>query len=500
MIGIKRISGNCGGIKINFQNFAKILIALFILGLFQSEIARGNQYDRLISYILGVEGDDYSIGGDLSRLKLPEFDFPSGKKRCLSISGAYSDYYRPGGLESPNSSFGRWIDLSAVVSGKNRIGWEIVFSITNQYWKIMSLRQNINQYGRFKSNRSPSHFEGKIALGPGIIDIGFSLEKHVPFEFHISNTLDFEDYGAVGILWRRRHLRPELDVRWKDDMASIDCFIYNEGIVSWARLPRISIFEIELNFQRYNYFQDNDDASEPILTPWGRQYGYHGIFSFSLDRWKIYMGARGQDFDLMAYGYKDPYDYAKVTAFDLDLKSIFSGVELNSQSVKKKVFFEIELMNWDGFSRGHLEFWPFTSGFLDLLGLRRYYISEIKGSLRRFHFGGRNRFNERWIGSGGINMIYIKPEAELSHWRPAFLIFGKADEKNHRLNITKNFSGILHLSATYKRQAWDISYSFSQIVPFKTWYREKEFVDQPEGRAAPAYGGGFHTLKINYHF
>jgi hypothetical protein len=500
MIGRKRISGNCGGINISSRNFARILIALFALGLFRSEIARGSQYDRLISYILGADGDNFSIGGDLSRSTLPEFEFPSDKKRCLSISGAYSDYYRPGGLESSNSSFGRWIDLSAVVSGKNKIAWEINFSIVNNYWKITSFRQSIDQYGLFKSNRLPFSFGGKIAFGPEIIDIGFSLEKHVPFEFHISNALDFKDYGAVGIRWRRKHIRPELDVRWQDDLASVDCFIYNEGIVSWARLPRIYIFEIELNFQSYNYFQDNDDASQPILTPWGRQYGYHGVFSFSSGRWKIFAGARGQDFDLMAYGYKDPYDYAKVTAFDLKVKSVFSGIEVNSSTVKRSAFFEIELMDWDGFSRGHLEFWPFTSGFIDLLGLRRYYISETEGWIRRFHFGGRRRLNERWIGSGGINMICIKPEAELSHWRPAFLVFGKTDEKNHSLDITKNLSGIVHMSATYKREVWDICYSFSQIVPFKTWYREKEVDDEPEEKAVPAYGGGFHTLKINYHF
>ncbi|UCC80044.1 MAG: hypothetical protein JSW64_01420 [Candidatus Zixiibacteriota bacterium] len=453
----------------------------------------------MIKYILGIDGDSFSFGGNLARLKPADFDFPSEKNRRLSISGAYSDYYRPGGLESSNSSFGRWIDLNAVVSGKNRICWEINFSIINHYWKITSFKQDINQYGRFKSNRSPSHFNGKIAFGPEIIDIGFSLERHVPFEFHISNALDFKEYGAVGIGWRRKHFRPELDVHWQDDSASVDCFIYNEGFFSWTRLPRIYIFDIELNFQRYNYFQDNDDASQPILTPWGRQYGYHGIFSFSLDRWKIYGGAREQDFDLMAYGYKDPYDYAKVTAFDLNIKSLFSGIEVNSRGLEKSAFFEFELMNWDGFSRGHLEFWPFTSGFIDLLGLRRYYISETEGSLRRFHFGGWKKFNGRWIGSGGINMIYIKPEAELSHWRPAFLIFGKADEKHHRLDITKNFSGVLHLSAIYKRRAWDICYSFSQIIPFKTWRREKEFVDQPGRKAAAVYGGGFHQFKINYH-
>jgi hypothetical protein len=203
---------------------------------------------------------------------------------------------------------------------------------------------------------------------------------------------------------------------------------------------------------------------------------------------------------------KGDYRYAKATACRLTTQGLFASIGRRLSGRGSRLLAEVERLDWVGYGRGHVEFWPFTSGLLDLLGLRRYFVANTEGRLWRVHVGGAGPIGGRWNYAGGINLMDLWPSADVRHWRPVFLGFGVEDERFHKLGVSRVTAGMISASIGYSLSYWQVEYSLSQIVPLRV--RQHDEPDSPDPSGSPRQdaggirgtGGGFHRLALRWYF
>lgn len=91
----------------------------------------------------------------------------------------------------------------------------------------------------------------------------------------------------------------------------------------------------------------------------------------------------------------------------------------------------------DARARLELETWPFTSGTVDLLGLRRIYRAQGEARWHRAHVGLVHPVRRTGLISVGLAGYDIAPAGTLESWRPMFLVFGSADREFDRLDTRR---------------------------------------------------------------
>ncbi len=475
------------------------------LCVFLSATVDAQCYDPIMGYLLSADNESWDIGGDLSSvgtskmMRLGSEDALSDK--YISALGYYSDYYRTGALERSDASFHRNFEGEIYLSNTSPVEWEFLLRNNNGHCQINFLNHD-DQILSFHDDRKETDFDIRFKPSAFVLGAGFTAGNNLSTGFYFSGVWEPRNYGTIGALWQRRYSRPDLSAYWHDEHAEIRLIGVSEESKLYLKTPDLGPFHSQLMLNRTKWIRNQENRINPSMEPWGGGDQYHWVLTYDNDISRISLGARGLHIDLMAYGIKLPYPFSKITAFNVDIDGLFVSGDFDISNNRFKA--ELEHLHWNGMSRGHLEFWPFTSGFEELLGLRRYYHAETDGELWRLHLGIRRAFGSRWNGALGVNIVDVYPVARVEHWMPEFLLFGKADEQTHALNIRRLLAGMLHLSAKYRWHNREIKYTFSQAVPIKSWKRSDETVETVPSESSAAqtrpYGGGFHKIEMRLFF
>jgi hypothetical protein len=473
--------------------------------------AWAQESDPLLGYIIAADGRSWAMGGDLGMIRPPELTLPpgagTGYRWGVSLSGMYSDYYRSGGMGEADASFKQGFSGGAFVRGSSQATmWDLRAHTGDRRWRINLVEERHDLVLGAGCSNWASAIEGKIAPGPLVLSAGLRADPDNEYEPVIAAGADFGRSGALGVTWTRRNLCPEIEMQWRGLPAGVLLTGLREELAGWMKSPALGPLHAELSLNRHRWLGRADRSLDVTLEPTGNETGYHGFISIVSGRWTGFAGARGQELDLMAYGMQGDYPYAKITECRLRSDALFASVRFRSPGRRSRYMAELERLNWSGRGRGHLEFWPFTSGFVDLLGLRRYFIATTRGHIWRLHLGGSGALGDRWRYTAGLNLLDVHPSAGTRHWRPAFLVFGVEDERRYDLGIKRLLAGILSLSMRYRMGHWEMEYSLSQVVPLAVKrHGQEEAGGSPEdplsaGEGSTGYGGGFHRLGLRWFF
>ena len=123
-------------------------------------------------------------------------------------------------------------------------------------------------------------------------------------------------------------------------------------------------------------------------------------------------------------------DYARAT-----LESWLAGLETQGHGCRSLA--EVEHVRLAVRARGELESWPFTSTLVDLLGQRSIFRATGSVEWERWHLAHERPLGRRARGRAGAEWIEIRPAAEIESWRPAFLVFGKTDDRVDVLSVDR---------------------------------------------------------------
>lgn len=222
----------------------------------------------------------------------------------------------------------------------------------------------------------------------------------------------------------------------------------------------------------------------------------------NLNRWGTFSFYHRQDYlNSQGYFYQNDQLFGIMTRGDLFI-SLFDITWENPKRNARNLKFLYRNMIVRGYLRGHIEFWPFTSFFIDLLGLRRYYRGEIQADVQGLQGMMRGIPIGPFKIDAGLSLWYIEPSGWFSHWQPVFLVFGKMDEQTTVLDISKAWIGGVTLAISYKNPSWELFLSARQFFPI---HIKREPIPEieplpPEEEKKGGYGGGFFNLSLRYFF
>jgi hypothetical protein len=152
-------------------------------------------------------------------------------------------------------------------------------------------------------------------------------------------------------------------------------------------------------------------------------------------------------------------------------------------------------------NNGHVESWPFTPTWIDLLGVRYNFRSRLSYDL--FRIGASYRYvTSNWQIYFDTSFERINPGGEAKTWEPEVLVFGVQNLNVHTLS-TKPRDGIylgLHLGKSFGN-LFQIAYEFHQYVPLEFEItsgsnKNSGMEEKDELLDRSIYGGGKHKLYL----
>lgn len=471
--------------------------------------AVGQELDPLFGYVLSTDEGSWRMGGDLSGIRPARLDLPgdgeAGHRWGLSLSGIYSGYFRKSALETTDGMSRRRFNGSAFVNGGGTIDWDARAQTGERCWQIGLVEEQYDLEVDAAYAGWATSVEARMAREPVVLSLGLQTSPDNPCEPAIAAGADLRRYGTVGAVWTRRYLSPRVDFYWHEEQGHVLLNGLLDESSAWMRSPQIGPFRAELLLGYNEWFPASKKGLETTVDPKGYEGTYHGFLAMGSEPWRWIVGTRGRDLDIEARGMKGDFDYAKVTACRLVTRGLFAALDHRSSEAGRRLLAEVEHLEWSGLGRGHLEFWPFTSGLIDLLGLRRRFEAHTEGVIWRLHLAGAGSLGKRWAYAAGLNLVDIRPSADLDHWRPAWVVVGhKEDEHIHRLSIRHIVAGVVSLSMTYRVSYWQAEYSLSQAVPLRIKRHPQADAqvppDDPAETESRSSGGGFHRLSLRWCF
>ncbi len=465
------------------------------------------QPDPVFGYLLPGTESKWFIGGDLTDIYAVQKVSPPGNNNItggVTLYGDYADYYRTGSLESFDASFGRNWKIDGYLKGGSKYRWQANTSYGELRWRINTFESFSDQSFNIEENDQLSSVSGAVTRDEYTVRSRITLRNNAYLEPEIGISVPVLNYGTLNIGYKQNQPVLFSDLAWHDNHAELEILSKRETYQGSLIIDQLGKFDSGVHVKQTTWERQEDRGSIPTIEPWGDDFLAHGYLGYRWEEWKFALGYRMFNLDMQAYGIKEPYPYAKFTALEFETDSWFISAKRTSEDLSGYNIFEFERLIWSGYSRGHVEFWPFTSGLVDLLGLRRYFIAETSGSVYRFHAGIEHQLSDQFRFIGGLNILDIYPDLKIKHWRPYYLVFGKDDEQFHKLDVSRVIPGIISLSVTWKPASYRVQYSFIQAFPIKTW-REKEAPKEPQTETTdkeenPVYGGGFHQLSLSLYF
>ncbi len=477
-----------------------------LLPLFASAaLALPARADPLIGYLLAVNDSTLGIGGRLT-VSAPALVEMSRRLHVsgsvIQFGGGYSDYYRVGGLENPGSSYASGVSGSAWTSRQRSIPWFAGLSGENRRLRLAYDTEQAAQ--AYRSERmfwtttlqSGIRFRQITSLG----EIGLTSDDRV--EPGVALGYHYPRVGSLFLHWQCDYQELDSDLGWRGNLASFTITGRREQAGLIAQLKPLAGLRADVKLRRDQFIREQEENHSTTLEPWGEQWSYHGLIAIEPSQWSFVAGLRGTTLSAQAYGDKGELQYAKLTRAEADVSSAFASISHFGSDRTRERLLEFEYLNWSADARGHTEFWPFTSGFVDLLGLRRYFVAGAAGNITRWHVAVREPVRSNLTLEGGLNFADLNIRADIEHWRPEYLYFGKTDVQYQRLDLYRAWIGGLSAGAKWTVGSFELRYAFTQLLPIQTWHtaESEDSVSEP---ATPArrpleYGGALHRLSVKY--
>lgn len=471
-------------------------------------LAQAENPDALFGYLIAAERTTWGTGGNLGiiRPSLLEYVPDSATRRAggLRVRGTYSDYYRTGAMESSSASFGRRFEGEGFLRGPTPLPWTIRVFSGEQRNQLSIATGAAQQKLTACSRRWTTAVEGNLRYRFAAAGARLNWDEERRPEPTAALSLCWPRRGEILLLWQRQYPQWKADAEWHDQRAFFETTVLREGMQGWLAIRAFHPWRAEMRLGRSNWVRGDDESLTTTLEPWGYDESDHSFLSYEGRSWTALAGTRGLTVDIQAYGMKGSLPYAKITHGDLETRAYFVSFERRINARKARLLWETERLDWDGYGRGHVEFWPFTSGWADFLGLRRYFIADLSGHLWRYHAAGEGSLGRRWFWSAGLNVVDAYSSATVEHWQPEFLAFGKTDVQFHVWDVYRVLGSVVSLAVRYKPAQWEIAYEAQQVIPIKTWRHRAAGAPQPEpsgeGKKGRAYGGAWHRVSVGWSF
>ena len=147
----------------------------------------------------------------------------------------------------------------------------------------------------------------------------------------------------------------------------------------------------------------------------------------------------------------------------IDLESWLLAIDA-ATARGSRFLFEVERPKLDARARAYLESWPFTSTLVDLLGQRRIVRLDGTADWSRWHLAHERPWGRATRSRIGLEWIDARPRGRMESWRPAFLVFGKADDHLDRLSVERAQLAVVSLGASRRIARFDLSLGVEQCV------------------------------------
>ena len=422
----------------------------------------------------------------------------------------YEDYYREGGMETRGASFARTFAAESFLRWQRGVLKRITLAGANQYRRIWS--GNADPPWEIINTNSQNDATATIELQYcslfGAVGVrSYSLPKNRTTPLAGIN-IAFPRWLDAAAQWEQLYLSERLDGSRGNDRASI--LFSGDGEQTSARLITSEKcgFAIDASYSRSIWMRRNRDTPDAELTPWGDEQHYRINVSHLSKLFRIAAFAHGNWLDWQMYGMKYGLPFAKVTY--CEYKRECYGIEWSSfdrHTGNNTLNLSLE-RGWSSFyGRGHVEFWPFTSGLIDLLGLRRYFIGSASNNYWLATFSNPYQITPHWRLRSFLTLIDTHQSGEFEHWKPVFLVFGKTDVRTSGFAVERLIAGAVTIRSDWQGGDWALSYQFSQFFPIRNW---KIDPSKPYEGAKPSsdfsvagrfpYGGGIHRITFSKYY
>ncbi len=463
--------------------------------------------DGITAFLFGLRTETVGYGGDVSALEPAGYiaaDARGEPFTTIDLGGSYSDLYRPGGMEGPGSSWLRDAGLTVTHQRRDWLDWSLGMRVrTTAGASDVNLDDQTSIRGQTSRTGAAAVLRGRKAWLAGYADVGWRDQGRPESAFGL--RADPLRWVSAAVSWQRR--AQDLDVLGVHGGDQLDLTVdaATETVEGWLRVDPWPWIGVEASVARRLWIAGNTQGLTPTLLPWGDDLRSAGFVRATWRGMRLSLGARWFDAGLQAYGRKGEYNFAKLTKADLgvDSRVVQLKVPLGEQDE-----FVVATGEWgwiDGAVRGHTEFWPWTSGWIDYLGLRRYGRGEFGAQFTRLHAGWQQPVSERVIVQAGVQTVALTFDrtGEFEHWRPAVLIFGKEDVQLATMKLRQVTVAQLNLGVVYQGNGWSLAYAFSQLLPVSSAEWREAGEGEPSdpstgggGGRVSEYGGATHVLRV----
>lgn len=461
---------------------------------------------RAVSFLLAQPSGQTTFQSDLSALPLPNPATLSSPQALIEMETrvAYDDLYRKGELRGRDASYGQhlntWFRYSRQ-AGKGLLS--ISTQMNKQTLDLTSNSERLTQFYRLQDLQTL--IAGELAwrnryllLYAGASGVRHDLPlRHGGIAAQRSGTRSGVDYSetssTLSLESKRADLELALDLHTRRAVWSG----WFEQQVGQLVVKGLGSF---IQWQKESYW-----GITPHFSPAGRETRYHAVLEGHAGTRIMALGGRGGSLDISSYGARGDLTFAKLTV----MRGTYDGLFLSLKNQRGRGFgisgaiLEAEMIRFTGNGRGHVEFWPWTSGWMDLLGERRYGVYEADATLLKYHYGRRFPLSPKFRIEGNIFLFDLYPESELTHWRPVALGIGVDDLTLVNLTVERLLAGALSIQLIYSRGRFEMSWEGTQLFPIRVWERGSEGpstgpIEVDRIKRPREYGGGFHRITLAY--
>ncbi|MCX7835955.1 MAG: hypothetical protein N2450_07815 [bacterium] len=431
----------------------------------------------------------------------------NGTSSQLHLTTQLIDLYRKGALGQTNSSY-QW---------NQRLQWDtpIKKPIPIQFQLILIRNQTVIQHQLMQN-------QGELETSEEKGGLGFTYHAPIQWSIHINTHFSKGKSPAYGLcsqwsFWKKGNLSAWYGTQ--TDRTQFSGSIRNNPLIlEWRSAQEYHGFQTQIalpteqsewvfTYDKTIPFLRHDNPKSPTIVPFGYEQKLEGAFFQRFQHGEASIRGMQKIGRLQSYGYQGEMDFAKFTRLTTEHTQIAFSAILTIWE-RRPIGVEIAHSRWRGYIRGHLDFWPFTSGLIELLGNRRYFLGELTTRLNevKLHFGSLSPSPSRPVKAFYVECLGLdlSPSLKFNHWRPQYLIFGKADEQIYFWNVQR-WQGIqLKVQQSVPLRQFQVNGSVSQIVPLRVQTKSTPSTSLPTqpqpSKQARGYGGGAIRLDLIYFF
>jgi hypothetical protein len=417
---------------------------------------------------------------------------------------SFNDFYREhsGGLDRNLSYFQHRSSLWTSLKLNNQIfnvGAEFGLSQKEMNFDLtdsQSFRMR-NGYKDYRFFLSTSILNDYLRVSGGLGRKILESKEFIPWNFAIT----FQPRKAISLTYQRF-----VDFfRWEYHFV----FENPEVLLVADEYSQLDEFKMEINLfseltvsatMRNNYINKSRTADAPgtILIPMGTHYQRNiRINFFPENHFSLNLCYYNRSNNISGYFYDSFQKFGKMTE-QKDHSDLYES-EIVYRKNLHRFTFNFGWSNGMISNNGHVESWPFTPTWIDLLGVRYNFRSHLSYDL--FRFGASYRYiTSSWQVHFNTSFERIRPGGEARTWKPEILVFGVQNLDVNTL-AADSHDGVylgIHVRKSFGKM-FELAYELHQYVPLEFHKSdgpnnksEKDSNDSLMKRSI--YGGGKHKI------